>query len=149
MKCDQVCAALSIVPALQHSAHRGHHYYLLGQDLEEIVPERGEALHRFHGSTTSSELVPQMSLSLYLSTPNLRSCVLPRIPGSLRLCRPLLTDALWSGSLGRRAVLVGKLLGPQGEGGIPCAASGVRLAPTQTLSSSEHKALRPCKPEFL
>ena len=69
MKCDQVCAALSIVPALQHSAHRDHHYYLLGQDPEEIVPERGEALRCFYGNTTSSELVPQMSLSLYLSTP--------------------------------------------------------------------------------
>ena len=44
MKCDQVCAALSIIPAVWHSAHPGRHYYLLGQDPEEIVPERGEAL---------------------------------------------------------------------------------------------------------
>ena len=72
-----------------------------------------------------------MSLSLYLSTPPPKPQirVLPRSPGNLSLYRPLLTDALWSGSPGRRAMLVSELLGPEGEGGIPCIRHQVSASP--------------------
>lgn len=152
MKCDQVGAALSIMPALQHSAHRGRRYYLLGQDPEEIVPERGQAQCRFHGNTTSSALVPQMSLSLYLSTPPpqtsdpvsspaAQATSVSAAPSSQMLCGL----APWGGKLCLLASCW--VLREKAVYFVLHQASGV--APTQTLSSSEHKALGPCKPEFL